>query len=96
MAAASIHPETARLTIADGARRAVERTAAGQIPAPDIPLPARLDVHTLTADMADVASWVRGAERTNVRTVTIAGDDPMAIFRSFVAVSYITRVAEGR
>jgi hypothetical protein len=31
-----------------------------------------------------------------VRTVTIAGDDPMAIFRAFVAVSYITRVAEGR
>ena len=46
--------------------------------------------------MAEVASWVRGAERTNVRTVTIEGDDPMAIFRSFVAVSYITRVAEGR
>ncbi len=46
--------------------------------------------------MAEVASWVRGAERTAVRTVSIRGDDPLATFRSFVAVTYITRVAEGR
>jgi D-amino peptidase len=46
--------------------------------------------------MAEVASWVRGAERTGVRTVSISGQDPMAVFRSFVAVTYITRVAEGR
>jgi len=49
-----------------------------------------------TADMAEVASWVRGAERTGTRTVTIGGDDPMAMFRSFVAVTYITRQSEGR
>jgi D-amino peptidase len=49
-----------------------------------------------TADMAEVASWVRGAERTGVRTVSISGGDPLAMFRSFVAVTYITRVAEGR
>jgi D-amino peptidase len=49
-----------------------------------------------TADVAEVASWLKGAERTGVRTVTIAGDDPLAMFRSFVGVTYITRVAEGR
>jgi len=49
-----------------------------------------------TADMAEVASWVRGAERTGVRTVSISGADPLAMFRSFVAVTYITRVSEGR
>jgi D-amino peptidase len=43
-----------------------------------------------------VASWVRGADRAGVRTVRIQGEDPMAMFRSFVAVTYITRVAEGR
>ena len=63
---------------------------------PAIPLPATLEVHLQTADMAEVASWVRGAERTGVRTVTIGGDDPMAMFRSFVAVTYITRQSEGR
>ena len=63
---------------------------------PAIARPATLEVHMQTADMAEVASWVKGAERTGVRAVTIAGDDPLAMFRSFVAVTYITRVAEGR
>src|SRR5690348_7081269 len=63
---------------------------------PAISLPATLEVHMQTADMAEVASWVRGVERTGVRTVTIGGDDPMEIFRSFVAVTYITRQSEGR
>ena len=63
---------------------------------PAIPRPATLEVHMQTADMAEVASWLKGAERTGVRTVTIAGDDPLAMFRSFVGVTYITRVAEGR
>ncbi len=63
---------------------------------PAIARPATLEVHMQTADMAEVASWLKGAERTGVRTVTIAGDDPLAMFRSFVGVTYITRVAEGR
>ena len=91
--AANLHPEVARTMIAGGARRAVERTAATL---PAIALPATLEVQMQTADMAEVASWVRGAERTGVRAVSIRGDDPVAMFRSFVAVTYITRVAEGR
>jgi D-amino peptidase len=63
---------------------------------PAISLPAVLEVHTQTADMAQVASWVRGVERTGVRAVRIGGDDPLAMFRSFVALTYITRVSEGR
>jgi D-amino peptidase len=63
---------------------------------PTIALPATLDVHVHTADMAEVASWVRGVERTGVRTVRITGGDPLAMFRSFVGITYITRVAEGR
>ena len=62
---------------------------------PAIELPATLD-DMQTADMAEVASWVKGASRVATRTVRIAGDDPLAVFRSFVAVTYITRVAEGR
>jgi D-amino peptidase len=88
------HPEAARAMITDGARRAVEKAASLQ--PPTIPLPATLEVHMQTADMAEVASWVRGAERAGVRTVSISGDDPMAMFRSFVAVTYITRQSEGR
>jgi D-amino peptidase len=136
--ASSLHPEVARDLIADGARRAVERTAARpsevwQIAAeptvgtaadraadpaadpaadlaadpagdqehsvlrlPAISLPATLEVHVQTADMAEVASWVRGVERTGVRTVSIRGEDPLAMFRSFVGLTYITRVSGGR
>ena len=96
--AASLHPEVARELIADAARRAVARAAPGLavLRPPAISLPAMLEVHMQTADMAEVASWVRGADRTGVRTVSISGEDPMAMFRSFVAVVYITRVSEGR
>ena len=65
------HPEVARARIAEAARRVVERVASLRPPA--ITLPAALEVHLQTADMAEVASWVRGAERTGVRTVTIGG-----------------------
>jgi len=63
---------------------------------PAISLPAILEVHMQTADMAEVASWVRGVERSGVRTVSISSEDPLAVFRSFVGVTYITRVSEGR
>jgi D-amino peptidase len=92
--ATSLHPEAARAAIAKGAQRAVQRAASMRPPA--ISLPATLDVHVQTADMAEVASWVRGVERTGTRTVRIRGDDPLAIFRAFVGVTYITRVSEGR
>jgi D-amino peptidase len=49
-----------------------------------------------TADMAEMATWIRGVERTDPRTVRIEGDDPLALFRSFVGVVYLSRVAEGR
>jgi D-amino peptidase len=68
----------------------------GVLRLPAISLPADLEVHVQTADMAEVASWVRGVERTGVRTVSIRGEDPLAMFRSFVGLTYITRVSEGR
>ena len=30
------------------------------------------------------------------RSVRIAGDDPLEVYRSFVGLTYITRVSEGR
>jgi D-amino peptidase len=92
--AGSVHPEVARSLIATAARRAVEQVSSMKPPA--IELPATLDIAMQTADMTEVASWVKGCERSGTRTVRIAGDDPLAMFRSFVAVTYITRVSEGR
>jgi D-amino peptidase len=93
-AAAQVHPEDAREMIYAGAEAAVQRL--GDVPLPDVELPARLDVEFQTADMAQVASWVKGAERSGTRTVRIAGDDPLEVYRSFVGITYITRVSEGR
>jgi D-aminopeptidase len=93
-AAWQLHPLDARDKIAGAALAAVQR--ARSVPVPDIPLPARLDVHMQTADMAEAAGWVKGAERTGTRTARIEGDDPLAVYRSFVGITYITRVTEGR
>ncbi len=90
-AAANLHPLAARDAIAAGAEAAV-KAAAGMAP-PPIALPARLDVDVLDADMAEVASWVKGVERTGTRRATIEGGDPAAVFASFVGLTYITRVA---
>jgi len=95
-AAVQMHPTDARSLIRAGAETAVRRVASGSIGLPAISLPARLDVEFQTADMAEVASWVKGAERSGTRSVRIAAADPVAVYRSFVAVTYITRVAEGR
>ena len=93
-AAVGLHPEEAREKISAAAATAVRRASA--IAPPDITLPARLEVETQTADMAQVASWVKGVERSGTRSVRIEGDDPLEVYRSFVGVTYITRVAEGR
>jgi D-amino peptidase len=90
-AAESTHPAGARRMISEGARRAVERSLAGEIPPPALSSPFVLEIDWLTADMAELASAVRGVERTAGRTTTVAGDDPLACYRCFVAAIAITR-----
>jgi D-amino peptidase len=93
-AARQLHPEQAREQISAAAAAAVRR--AGSMTPPDLARPVRLDVATQTADLAEVACWVKGVERSGTRSVRIEADDPLAVYRSFVGVTYITRVAEGR
>ena len=94
--ALNLHPaESARL-IRAGAEEAVRRVAAGTVKTPGITRPVALDLEFQTADMADVATWARRADRTGEREVRIEGDDLLDVFRSFVAVNYITRQAGGR
>ncbi len=93
-AAAAVHPAAAREMIFAGAEAAVRRL--GSIPLPEIDLPATLDIDMQTADMAHLASWVKGVERSGTRSVRIAGDDPLEIYQAFTGITYITRVSEGR
>ena len=88
-AAESVHPQVARERIAAGARRAIERLAT--LSPPTIELPARLDVTVLTADMAEMATWLRGVERTGTRSVRIVDDDALRLYRTFVTMVALTR-----
>jgi D-amino peptidase len=88
-AAESLHPERARELIRDGARRALENVTRAKLPAID--LPATLDVTFLTADMAEMATWIRGVQRADTRTATITDDDPLSLYRTFVTIIALTR-----
>ncbi len=95
-AALNRHPDESCRLIRAGAEEAARRVAAGGVRPPAIGKPAELDMEFQTGDMADVATWARDTERTGERTARIAGDDLLRVFRSFVAVTYITRQAGGR
>lgn len=95
-AAHNLHPEEARERLRAAAREAIDKVESGDVALPQLAAPYTLEVDLQTADMADIASWVKDVERTEVRTVTISSGDPAAVFRAFVAVTYITRQAGGR
>ena len=79
-----------------GAEEAVRRVAAGKVQPPAIDSPATLDMEFQTGDMADIATWAKGTERTGERTARIAGDNLLRVYQSFVAVTYLTRQVGGR
>jgi D-amino peptidase len=88
-AAQSLHPARACELIRDGARRALER-APGMRP-PAIELPATIEIDMRTADMAEMATLVRGVERAGTRSVVMMDADPLALYRTFVTVVALTR-----
>jgi D-amino peptidase len=94
--ARNLHPTESCRLIREGAREAMKRVAAGTAERPRIDQPAALDLEFQTSDMAEVATWVRGVDRTAERGVRIEGNDLLEMYTSFVAVTYITRQAGGR
>ena len=58
---------------------------------PSIELPATLEVTFLTADMAEMSTWIRGVERTAARTVQASDEDPLRLYRTFVTIVTLTR-----
>jgi D-amino peptidase len=90
----ALHPTESCRRIREAAERAVRRV--GSMATAPITTPATLELDVQTADMADVATWVGGVDRTAERTVAISGDDLLSVFTRFVAVNYITRQAGGR
>jgi D-amino peptidase len=90
-AAEHLHPEVACLHIREGAERALRRAAA--IGAPRFGAETRIEVTFLTADMAEMAAWLRGVELVaeQPRTVAFSGDDTLQLFRTFVTLVMLTR-----
>ncbi|MGA8716593.1 MAG: hypothetical protein WB557_01175, partial [Solirubrobacteraceae bacterium] len=64
---------------------------AGAAPPPAIDLPATLEIAFLTADMGEMATWIRGVRRAGPRGVAITDDDPLRLFRTFVTIVALTR-----
>jgi D-amino peptidase len=88
-AAENLHPRRACALIRDGAYRAVKRDTPAGLPA--IELPATLEITFLTADMAEMATWIEGVTRLAPRIVTVTDGDPLRLYRKFVTVILLTR-----
>jgi len=41
--------------------------------------------------MAEMATWIRGVERTGIRSVALKDDAPLRLYRTFVTVVALTR-----
>jgi D-amino peptidase len=88
-AADSLHPNQARELIRATARTAIETLPAARPPA--ITLPATLTVRFRNADLAEMATWIAGVERTDAVGVRMTDDDPIRLFRTFITVVLLTR-----
>lgn len=90
-AAESLHPEVARERIHEGARLALTERLPATPPRFDGPI--WLEVTFLTADMAEMACWLRGVALVTEgeRTAVYTSDDPLDVFRTFVTMVMLTR-----
>lgn len=90
-AAESLHPDVARERIREGARLALSTRLPPS--APRFPTPTRLEITFLTADMAEMAAWLKGVELLagQTRTVAYSSDSPLDVFRTFVTIVMLTR-----
>ena len=88
-AALSVHPERARELIHDGARRAIARLS--DIRLPSITLPAELTVRFHSGAFAELACELRGVERREEKVVALRNDDPLQLYRTFIATVLLSR-----
>ncbi|MBO0797178.1 MAG: M55 family metallopeptidase, partial [Ktedonobacteraceae bacterium] len=88
-AAAHMHPTIACELLHAGAARAVSNLSA-TLP-PQFALPVTLEITFLVADMAEMATWIRGMERTSSRSVKVVSEDLLDLYRTFVTIVILTR-----
>lgn len=88
-AALSVHPEVARELIQDGAHRALDRLSDFSLPS--ITQPAELTVRLHNQAFAELVCALRNVERQDETVVALRNDDPLELFRSFIAMVLLTR-----
>ena len=88
-AASSLHPSVACRLIEEGARSAVAEVATAD--PPSVPRPSELEVTWRTADLAELATWIRGTERVSPRVTRTRDEDLLALYRGFVTSVLLTR-----
>lgn len=89
-AAESLHPDLACERIRHGAERAIRQL--GSLTPPAFTRPIRLEVDFASPDMAELATSLRGVEQVAAATIAMVDDEPLRLYRSFVAAVYLTRV----
>jgi D-amino peptidase len=88
-AADSLHPAVARDLIRERAHAAIDGLAEAR--PPQITLPATLSVTFRNADLAEMATWVTGMERTGTTEASTTDDDPVRLYRRFITTVLLTR-----
>ncbi len=88
-AADSMHPALACELIKEQARLAI--AGLGRADPPDIALPASLAIRFHNSDYADLAAHVSGVKHTGDLQVTIANEDSLELFQTFITVVLICR-----
>jgi D-amino peptidase len=88
-AADSMHPDDACELIRTEAEAAIRDLAVAA--PPQITLPATLRVTFRNADLAEMASWLHDVERVGRTAVSITGDDPIRLYRTFIHAVLLTR-----
>jgi D-amino peptidase len=88
-AAESLHPHDACDLIRATAQAAIESLPEAEPPA--IGLPATLEVDWRNPDLAEMATWIEGVERSGTSSVTITDDDPLRLYRRFLTTVLLSR-----
>ncbi|GAA1525396.1 M55 family metallopeptidase [Kribbella lupini] len=88
-AALTVHPELAQERIRDGAESALRRL--GDFQLPTIEQPAELTVRYHNRALADLACALRGVEQVDEKVVALRNDDPLQLFRTFIAAVLLSR-----
>jgi D-amino peptidase len=88
-AAVNMHPSVACELLHAGAERAARNLS--DMRPPQFSLPVTLEITFLVADMAEMATWIRGVERSSARSVKVTAEHLLDLYRTFVTIVTLTR-----